>query len=77
MNVAKRLHWRTLMHECRVNVSVACLAVAKSLFGRASTLRFDRNYNRYDGYRKCVYLTETIVYGGILTGDTGDTAVSL
>ena len=40
MNVAKRLHWRTLMHECRVNVSVACLAVAKSLFGRAYPLCF-------------------------------------
>jgi len=66
MNVAERLHWRTLMHECRVNVSVACLAVAKSLFGRASTLRFDRNYDRYDGYRKRVYLNETIVYGGVL-----------
>jgi len=32
MNAAERLHWRTLMHECRVNVSVllAPLAAAKS-----------------------------------------------
>lgn len=69
MNVAKAFTLAyTLMHECRVNVSVACLAVTKSLFGRASTSRFDRNYDRYARWisQTRLYLTETIVYGGVL-----------